>query len=200
MSKQVYSRRRHEIAESRAQFGEILTAMQPTAASHSAWVATHQEHTNLNVGHVKAGSIRGACVKSPSRGPNLAKYSLRCSLPPHPTQLGSPRTKHIPAETVSMSKHGNFEAASEIAESRAQYGETLTAMQPTATSHSTWVATHQTHANVYGERVRTGYFRGGVVKSRFLGPIWRKTQCEPPHRRVPLSLGRHEPNTYQPRR
>ena len=84
---------RREIAESRAQFGEILTAIEPTAASPSAWVATYQTHSNLDDERVKAGNLRGGVVKSPSRGPYMAKYAMRGSPPPHPTQLSCPSIK-----------------------------------------------------------------------------------------------------------
>ena len=73
---------------------------------------THQKHANLDGERVKTGSIRGGVVKSPSRGPNSAKYSLRGSPAPHPTQLGSPRTRNMPILTVSVSKQGISEAAS----------------------------------------------------------------------------------------
>ena len=49
------------------------------------------------------------------------------------------------------------------------------------------VFTHQTHINLDGDRIKTGSVRGVVVTSRFRGPIWRKTQCEPSHRRIPLA-------------
>jgi len=80
------------------------------------------------------------------------------------------------------------------------FGEKRNASHPTAASHSAWVSTHQTHINLDGDRVKTGCLRGAVVKSRFRGPIWRKTQCEPSHRRILLSLGLHAPNAYQYRR
>ena len=47
------------IVYSRAQYGEILTARQSTAASCSAWVAgaTQQTHINLDDEHVKTGNL-----------------------------------------------------------------------------------------------------------------------------------------------
>ena len=77
----------------RGPYGEILTVRQSTAASCPAWVATHQTHTNLNGECVKAGNLRGGVVKSPSRGSNMAEYSMRSSPPPHPALLAFPDIK-----------------------------------------------------------------------------------------------------------
>ena len=48
------------IAESMAKYGEQLTAMQPAAASHSAWVSTHQANTSLDGERIKQGVFEAA--------------------------------------------------------------------------------------------------------------------------------------------
>ena len=95
-----------EIAESRPQFGELRNASHPTAASHSAWVSTHQTHINLDGDCVKIGNFRGVVVTSRFRGPNSAKYAMRSSPQPHDFQLTSPRTKRTPPSTLMLSKQG----------------------------------------------------------------------------------------------
>ena len=91
---------RRDIAFSRAHLAKKRNAKYPTAASHSAWVFTHQTDINLDDDRVKTGNLRGVVVTSRFQGPNSAKYAMRATPPPHPTQLGSPRTKHISTSTV----------------------------------------------------------------------------------------------------
>jgi len=80
------------------------------AVSHSARVATHQIHANLDGEGVKTVSIRVGVVN--------------------------------------------------IAYQRSQFGEMRDARQSAAVSHTTWVATHQTHNNLDGDRVKTGRLWG----------------------------------------
>ena len=130
----------------------------------------------------------------------MAEYSLRGSPPPHPAGLTSSWTKQAPLSTMIVSKQRVSEVPSLNRIFEGPFGEKRNASHPTAASHSAWVSTHQTHTSLDSEHVKTGSIRGGVVKSPSRGPIWRNTQCEPSHRRIPLSLCIHSSNTYQPRR
>jgi len=49
-------------------------------------------------------------VKSPSRGPHLAKYSMRGSSPPHPTLLAFINIKHAYTVTASIATSPILEA------------------------------------------------------------------------------------------
>ena len=120
---------------------------------------------------------------------HLAKNAMRATPPPHPTQLGSPRTKNIPISTVTVSKQGIFEVPSWHRVFEGTFGEKRNASQPTAASHSACVSTHQTHINLDDERVKTRNLRGVVVTSRFRGPNSAKHAMRaipPPH---PIQLG-----------
>jgi len=56
-------------------------------------------------------------------------------------------------------------------------------MQPTAVPYSTLVATHHTHANLDGELVKAGYFRGCGVK---IADSWASFRGCVIHPRIPL--------------
>ena len=143
----------------------MRNARQPAAASHSAWVSTHQTHINLDGDRAKTGNLRGVVVISRFRGPNSAKCVMRGSPPPHPTQLGSPRTNHTPAYTVSMSTQGIFEAASSNRRVEGPirpnpHCEAVKRRIPLS------LGLHAPkHTSLNGEHVKTGNLRGGVVIS-----------------------------------
>ena len=66
----------------------------------------HQTSITFDGDRVKTGNLRGIVVTSCFRVPNSAKYAMRGSLGPHPTQLGSPRNEHIPIQTAWGSCRG----------------------------------------------------------------------------------------------
>ena len=92
-------RRRREIAESRAQYGETLTAIEPTAASHSAWVTTHRTHASLDGERVKTGSIRGGGVKIVD---SRAFFRVCANHPRIPLKALVPAQKHISLSTLGV--------------------------------------------------------------------------------------------------
>ena len=121
----------------------MLTARQPTAASHSERVATHQTSTTLDGECVKTGYLRGPMGEYRIFEVPCCEYAMRGSPGPHPTLPVFKSIKGSHAVMVDISTMRISEAPwVNMAYSRSQYGEIITARQPTAASHSTWVATH----------------------------------------------------------
>ena len=107
------------------------------------------------------------------QGLSSAKYAMRGSPRPYPTQLGCPSIKQASLYTASMSKQGIFEASTYNRRVECQFGEVRNAGQSTAASHSAQLPKRQKSITFDGDCVKIGSLRGVVVTSRFRGTILR---------------------------